>query len=76
VPLHLRNAPTGLAKSLGHGQGYVYPHDEPDHLADQTYLPDELRGARLYTPTQQGAEKGIAERLAWWKKRLEERRGR
>ena len=75
VPLHLRNAPTGLAKSLGHGREYLYPHDQPDHLADQTYLPDALVGQVFYSPTQQGAEKSIAERLAWWKKRLAERRG-
>jgi len=74
VPLHLRNAPTALAKSLGHGAAYVYPHDQPDHLAGQEHLPDALRGARYYTPTHQGAEKSIAERLEWWKRRLSERK--
>jgi len=73
VPLHLRNAPTGLAKTLGHGKDYVYPHDQPDHIVAQQYLPDALVGRSFYRPTQQGGEKTITERLAWWKKRLEER---
>ncbi len=70
VPLHLRNAPTGLAKSLGHGAEYRYPHDHPGHIVAQQYLPDALVGTTFYTPTNQGAEKTIGERLAWWKQRL------
>ncbi|MFN7143559.1 MAG: replication-associated recombination protein A [Myxococcota bacterium] len=73
VPLHIRNAPTGLAKQLGHGAGYKYPHDFPDHIARQQYLPDELVGRRFYVPVDAGAEKTIRERLAWWEKRLKER---
>ncbi len=70
VPLHLRNAPTGLAKSMGHGAEYRYPHDFPGHVVAQQYLPDALVGTRFYTPTTQGAEKTIGERLAWWKQTL------
>lgn len=73
VPVHLRNAPTGLAKAMGHGAAYQYPHDHPDHIVEQQYLPEALTGRVFYTPTIQGGEKLIGERLAWWKKRLAER---
>jgi putative ATPase len=73
VPLHLRNAPTGLAKKLGHGAEYRYPHDFPDHIARQQYLPDELVGKVYYEPVDAGAERTIRERLAWWERRLKER---
>jgi putative ATPase len=67
VPLHIRNAPTGLMKDLGYGAGYRYDHSEDDSKAvGQEYLPDSLRGVRWYEPTQRGYEKTIAERLAWW----------
>jgi putative ATPase len=70
VPLHLRNAPTGLAKSLGHGADYRYPHDVPGAIVAQQYLPDALAGRTFYTPSAHGAEKTIGERLAWWKQKL------
>ncbi len=73
VPLHLRNAPTGLAKGLGHGAGYRYPHDFPDHVTRQQYLPDELEGKVYYEPVDAGAERTIRERMAWWDKRMRER---
>ncbi len=73
VPTHLRNAPTKLAKDLGHGKGYRYPHDHPDGVVAQQYLPDRLIGRRYYRPVRWGQEKTLAERLAWWAKRLEER---
>ncbi len=69
VPLHLRNAPTGLAKQLGHGAEYRYPHEYPNHIVAQTYLPEALLNARFYEPGQEGAEKAIAERLVWSRKR-------
>ena len=69
VPLHLRNAPTQLAKQMGHGQGYLYPHDHPDGVVAQTYLPDALTGRRYYTPGRFGFERDIAKRMAWWRKR-------
>ena len=74
VPLHLRNAPTTMAKSQGHGDGYLYPHDFPDHIVEQDYLPEQLRNTRFYKPTGQGTEKTIGERLAWWRNRLSKRR--
>jgi putative ATPase len=73
VPNHLRNAPTKLAKTLGHGKDYRYPHDHPDHIVRQQYMPDKLEGARFYTPVQHGAERAMGERLAWWRRQLDER---
>ena len=69
VPLHIRNAPTGLMKELGYGRGYRYAHDSPEAYLPQEYLPDELRGTALYRPGAFGYEKKVAERIAWWEKR-------
>ena len=66
TPLHLRNAPTGLMKSLGYGADYRYPHDEPGHVTDQEHLPPELQGRRYYEPGDQGYERVIRERLEAW----------
>jgi putative ATPase len=63
VPMKLRNAPTGLMKDLGYGDGYRYPHDEGGHAPGETYLPDELEGRRYYNPRDSGIEIRIAERL-------------
>jgi putative ATPase len=72
VPLHIRNAPTGLMKELGYGKGYRYAHDSPDAYLPQEYLPDELRGTTLYQPGAFGYEKKVAERIAWWERRKAE----
>ncbi|MGH7506122.1 MAG: replication-associated recombination protein A, partial [Longimicrobiales bacterium] len=72
VPLHIRNAPTGLMKELGYGAGYRYAHDEADGYAPQRYLPDTLRDARFYTPGPTGFEQRIAERMAYWSERKQE----
>ena len=74
VPLHIRNAPTGLMKHLGYGRGYRYDHAEGGHAAGQEYLPEALRGTKWYEPTDAGFEKTLAERLAWWKKAKRESR--
>jgi len=63
VPLHLRNAPTGLMKGLGYGQGYKYAHDVEDKIADMQCLPDKLRDRTYYHPTSEGIEKRIRERM-------------
>ncbi|MDE3061507.1 MAG: replication-associated recombination protein A [Acidobacteriota bacterium] len=63
VPLHLRNAPTRLMKELEYGKGYRYAHDEEGRVADMDCLPDALRGRRYYTPTQEGREKLLAQRM-------------
>jgi putative ATPase len=63
VPLHLRNAPTGLMKNLGYGRGYRYAHDEPEGVAEMSSLPEHLEGRRYYEPTERGIEKRIKEAL-------------
>lgn len=63
VPSHLRDAHYPGAKRLGHGKGYVYPHDLEVGVATQQYLPDDLRGRRYYEPTGRGLERDIATRL-------------
>jgi len=69
VPLHLRNAPTGLMKGLGYGKGYQYAHDLEDKIADMQCLPDNLRTRVYYHPTSEGVEKRIRERLEEIKRR-------
>jgi len=70
VPLHIRNAPTGLMKDLGYGRGYRYDHAEEEGIAEgQEYLPEELRGAEWYEPTDRGFEKTIRERLEWFRRK-------
>jgi putative ATPase len=69
VPMHLRNAPTGLMKRLGYGAGYEYPHDAPDRFVSRANLPDELAGAALYQPTREGREAELADRLAQWRRK-------
>jgi putative ATPase len=63
VPLHLRNAPTGLMKELGYAEGYRYAHDEEDKVSDMDCLPDSLKGRSYYRPTQEGREKQLAARM-------------
>ena len=63
VPEHLRDAHYAGAKTLGHGDGYLYAHDQPHHVAAQQYLPDDLEGARYYEPTDNGHEAMLTKRL-------------
>ncbi len=70
VPVHLRNAPTGLMRGLGYGKKYLYPHDFPDALADQEYMPEGLEKKRFYRPAARGYETRIRERLDFWRKAL------
>ncbi len=69
VPLHLRNAPTGLMRDLGYGRGYRYAHDAPDAQVEQEHLPDALRGRTYYHPVPRGFEAEIRERLERWRAR-------
>ena len=69
VPLHLRNARTGLMKGLGYGQGYQYAHDVEGKIADMQCLPDNLRDRTYYHPTEEGVEKRIRERMEEIKRR-------
>lgn len=64
VPKHLRDAHYPGAKRLGHGKGYRYPHDDAIGVVAQEYLPDTLRGAVYYEPTEHGNEREVSARLA------------
>ncbi|MCI0802710.1 MAG: replication-associated recombination protein A, partial [Chloroflexi bacterium] len=67
VPLHLRNAVTGMMKDMGYGKDYKYSHDFKGHFAEQDYLPPSLKGRRYYQPSDEGAEREIGRRLKrWW----------
>ena len=61
VPAHLQAAHYKGAQKLGHGVGYRYAHDYPNHYVKQQYLPDEIRDARFYEPGENGQEKKIRE---------------
>ncbi len=63
VPLHLRNAPTKLMKSLNYGTEYKYPHDFPNHFVQQQYAPDKLNGRQIWQPQPNAAEQKLAEQL-------------
>jgi putative ATPase len=63
VPLHLRNAVTGLMKDLDYGKGYRYAHDYAEKLTDMQCLPDALADKRYYLPTNQGEEADFAQKL-------------
>lgn len=72
VPLHIRNAPTGLMKDLDYGKGYQYAHDHEGAVVAQDHLPEQLKGVRYYLPTNRGREKAIAERMAHLRERIKE----
>jgi putative ATPase len=76
VPLHIRNATTGLLKDLGYGKGYRYAFEDPAAYIPQEYLPDALAGTTFYEPGPFGYERRIAERMEWWKERERESAGR
>jgi putative ATPase len=63
VPLHIRNAPTGLMKKLGYGKGYKYAHDYPNAQVEQDHLPESLQGKRFYHPSDRGFEETIRQRM-------------
>ena len=68
VPLHIRNAPTGLMKNLGYGKGYKYAHNYKEAYTAQEYLPEKLKGSRFYVPSERGYEKKIKVRLEKWRR--------
>jgi putative ATPase len=63
VPLHLRNAVTGLMKNVGYGEGYKYAHNFDERVTDMTCLPDNLASRTYYKPTDQGFEQRLRARL-------------
>ena len=71
VPAHLRGSGYAGAERLGHGAGYVYAHDQPDAVAAQQYLPDDLHGRTdYYQPTDRGFEARLQQRWEWLRERL------
>jgi len=74
VPAHLKNAPTKLMKSMGHGANYQYAHDEVDSVVTQKHFPDTLDEVSLFEPVERGFEKTLAERKRWLKARRNEKR--
>ena len=67
VPLHLRNAPTKLMADLGYHDGYIYPHDYPEHFARQHYMPEMLQGHRFWKAADNAQEAKADERMRrWW----------
>lgn len=74
-PKHILNAPTGLMKDLGYGDGYAYDHDAEDGFSGQDYFPDGIERAQFYKPVERGFEREIAKRLDYWTKLRAERGG-
>jgi len=68
VPFHVRNAPTPLMKDIGYAKGYKYPHSFGGYV-EQAYMPDELQGKEYYKPTDNGFDKEIKKRLAYYKEK-------
>ena len=67
VPLHLRNAVTGLMKELGYGKGYQYAHDRKEGTAPMQCLPDNLKNKTYYHPSSRGQEAALQQRLQAWR---------
>jgi putative ATPase len=73
-PLHILGAPTKLMRDAGYGEGYQYDHDAADGFSGAHYWPDDMEPQTFYTPTDRGHEKRIAERMAWWEEKRNEKR--
>lgn len=68
VPVHLRDASYPGAARLGHGKGYLYPHDYPGHIVNQEYLPPGAKSRTYYEPSDSGYERKIAQRMREWRR--------
>jgi putative ATPase len=73
-PMHILNAPTGMMKELGYGQGYAYDHDTEHGFSGQEYFPDDMSRETYYQPGERGFERDIGKRLAYWSRLREETR--
>ncbi|MFP4476486.1 MAG: replication-associated recombination protein A [Desulfatibacillaceae bacterium] len=69
VPLHIRNAPTGLMAHLGYGREYRYPHDHPDAYVPENYFPEEIGQHTFYEPNERGFERTLRKRIDYWRER-------
>jgi putative ATPase len=67
-PKHILNAPTGLMKDLGYGDGYVYDHGTEDGFSGQNYFPEDMPRQNFYRPVERGFEREVAKRMAYWDK--------
>ena len=67
-PMHILNAPTGMMKELGYGQGYAYDHNSEHGFSGQEYFPDDMSRETYYEPGERGFERDIGKRLAYWAK--------
>lgn len=67
-PKHILNAPTGLMKKEGYGEGYIYDHDTPQGFSGQNYFPEEMERKTFYRPVERGFERDIQKRLIYWEK--------
>ncbi|MET4806287.1 replication-associated recombination protein A [Limibacillus sp. MBR-115] len=67
-PLHILNAPTGLMKDLGYGEGYAYDHNQKDGFSGQNYFPDGMERQEFYQPVERGFEREIHKRLAYFQR--------
>ena len=74
TPLHIRNAPTKLMKTMGYGKDYKYAHNYQDAIVSQEYLPEKIRGRRFYHPMDRGYEQTIKKRLDQWRSRKSQMR--
>ncbi len=63
IPLHLRNAPTQMMRDMGYADGYIYPHDYPQHFAPQDYMPREAQGMKFWVPADNLSEAKAAQRM-------------
>jgi putative ATPase len=72
VPMHIRNAPTGLMKDLGYGRDYKYAHNYKDAFTPQHHLPEQLQDQTYYSPTERGYEKNIKQRLERWRRLMKQ----
>jgi putative ATPase len=75
VPLWIRNAPTRLMKDLGYGDGYIYPHEDPEAVVAQEYFPAAIAGRRYYEPVERGFEREMIRRLEYWRRLREKKKG-
>jgi putative ATPase len=75
VPLHLRNAVTGLGRAMGFGSGYRYAHDQAGGVVEQEHLPESLVGHHYFEPSDNGAERALRERLISVRETLARRKG-
>ena len=75
-PKHILNAPTGLMKDIGYGEGYVYDHDTAEGFSGQNCFPEEMPRQAFYHPVERGFERDIKKRLDWWEKIRGEKAGK